>query len=75
LTASGRVTTGFRLSGTNTLNTPPKNTHAASQAAITAANVWVWVNQTNRCRDTTAVKINTFTLRCRPVSGSTGHPR
>jgi hypothetical protein len=34
---------GFKLSGMATLNTPPKNTHAASNPAITSDNVWPWV--------------------------------
>ena len=40
LTASASVTTGLRLSGTRTLNTPPKNAQAASAPAMTAARVW-----------------------------------
>ncbi|MFT3852035.1 MAG: hypothetical protein QM733_04755 [Ilumatobacteraceae bacterium] len=51
-------TTGVRLSGTNTLNTPPKNRHAASHPAITVSVVCVKLSHTNMCRDTTAVKIN-----------------
>jgi hypothetical protein len=31
---------GDMLSGITTLNTPPKNRHAASQPSITAASVW-----------------------------------
>lgn len=34
-----------------TLNTPPKNSHAASQPSITAARVWENVNHTNMCRE------------------------
>ncbi len=39
-TASALVTTGFRLSGTMILKTPPKNAHASSQPAITSSTVW-----------------------------------
>jgi hypothetical protein len=62
------------LSGISTLNTPPKNSHAASQPAITAVNVWEYVNHTNMCRDRTAVKINACTRRRLPVSGSAMKP-
>ena len=55
---SALVTTGVRSSGTKTLNTPPKNRHAASHPAITVSVVCVNDNHTNMCRDTTAVKIN-----------------
>jgi hypothetical protein len=40
LTASASVTTALRLSGTSTLNAPPKNAHDASHPAITAVSVW-----------------------------------
>jgi hypothetical protein len=53
-----------------TLNTPPKNAQAISHPAITAASVWVYVSQTNMCREYTAVKISAWTFRSRPVSGS-----
>ncbi len=43
---SALVTTGVRLSLTSTGNTPPKNAHAASQPAITAAVVWENVRNT-----------------------------
>src|SRR3954468_353001 len=52
------VTTGVRLSGTNTLNTPSKNRHAASHPAITVSVVCVNDNHTNMCRETTTVKIS-----------------
>src|SRR4051812_49910401 len=55
---SALVTTGVKLSGTRTLNTPPNNRHAASHPAITVAVVWVNDSHTNMCLDTTAVKIN-----------------
>lgn len=55
---SAVVTTGLRLSGINTLNTPSKNCHAASHPAITAPVVCVNDNHTNMCRENTAVKIN-----------------
>ena len=64
------ATIGFMLSGTRTLNTPPKNRHAASQPATTASNVVANVNHTNMCREYTAVKINACTTRRRPVSES-----
>ena len=51
LTASAAATIAEALSGTRTLNTPPKNTHAASQPAITAARVWVKESHTNMCRE------------------------
>jgi len=50
-TASASATIGEALSGTTTLNTPPKNTHAASQPAMNAARVWVKLSQTNMCRE------------------------
>ena len=56
------------------MNTPPKNSHAASQPAIIATNVWEYVNHTNMCRDTTAVKISACTRRFFPVSGSVMNP-
>ncbi|CAB4595691.1 unannotated protein [freshwater metagenome] len=55
---SAFVTTGVRLSGIRTLNTPPKNRHAASHPAITVSVVCVNDNHTNMCRENTAVKIN-----------------
>ena len=58
----------------STLNTAPKNAHAASQPAITAVCVWEYVNQTNMCRLSTAVKIRQCTRRRRPVSGSSSKP-
>jgi hypothetical protein len=69
-TGSASAMTGDMLSGTNTLNTPPNQTHAASQPAITAVRVWVKDNQTNMCREYTAVKINACATRRRSVSGS-----
>ncbi len=57
-------------SGMSTLNTPPKNAHAASQPAITASRVWAKVSHTNMCREHTAVKINAWTVRRRPEAGS-----
>ena len=55
---SAVVTTGARLSGINTRNTPSKNRHAASHPAITVSVVCVNDNQTNMCLENTAVKIN-----------------
>jgi hypothetical protein len=52
---SALSTTGLRLSGTRTRSIPPKNSHAASQPAITAAVVCQKVKNTKQCRDTTAV--------------------
>ena len=43
-TTSAWATIGFMLSGTRTLNTPPKNRHAASQPATIASNVVANVN-------------------------------
>jgi hypothetical protein len=39
------------LSGTSTLNTPPKNTQAVSHPARNAARVWVNDSHTNMCRE------------------------
>jgi len=50
-TASAAATIAAALSGTRTLNTPPKNTHAASHPAMTAARVWVNDSHTNMCRE------------------------
>ena len=57
-----------------TLNTPPKNPHAASHPAITAASVCENVNHTNMCREYTAVRISAWTLRRRPDSASSRYP-
>jgi hypothetical protein len=51
LTASASATIAAALSGTSTLNTPPKNTQAASHPAMTAARVWVNDSHTNMCRE------------------------
>jgi len=45
--ASAFVTTVAMLSGTSTLNTPPKNVHAASHPSITVARFWLNDNHTN----------------------------
>jgi hypothetical protein len=45
------MTTGVRLSGINTLKTPPNQAQAASQPAITVLSVWVKDSQTNMCRE------------------------
>ncbi len=58
------------LSGMTTLNTPPKNAHAASHPAITVAVVCVKLSHTKVCLEYTAVKINAWHTRRRPVSGS-----
>ena len=68
------MTTGFRLSGIRTLNTPSKNDHAASHPAITSVKVCEYDRCTNMCRDSTAVKINACTFRRRPVSVSVMKP-
>ena len=52
------------------MNTPPKYRHAASHPAITSASVCVKHNQTNRCCEYPAVKINACTARRRPETGS-----
>ncbi len=57
-----------------TLNTPPKNSRAASQPAIIATNVWECVNHTNMCREMTALKINACTRRFFCVSASRMNP-
>ena len=69
-TGSASATIGLMLSGMSTANTPPKNSHARSQPSITVASVCWKDNQTNMCRDTTAVKINAWTARRRPAGGS-----
>jgi hypothetical protein len=51
LTASASATIAEALSGTRTLNTPPKNTHAASHPEMNAARVWVKLSQVNMCRE------------------------
>ncbi|ETZ63995.1 hypothetical protein L836_5444 [Mycobacteroides abscessus MAB_110811_2726] len=51
LTASAAAITGLRLSGISTANTPPKNSHAAWQPAITAARVCEYDSHTNMCRE------------------------
>jgi hypothetical protein len=50
-TASASATIGEALSGTSTLNTPPKNAHAASHPAISVPSVWENDSQTNMCRE------------------------
>jgi hypothetical protein len=72
---SASFTIGVMLSGTTTLNAPPKNRHAASQPAITAARVCENVNQTNMCLDTTAVNTSAWTFRRLPDSRSNINPR
>ncbi len=74
LVGSASDTTGLRLSGITTLNTPPKNSHAASHPAITAVSVWVNVSQTKVCRECAAVKINACATRRRPATGSQINP-
>ena len=56
------------FSGTSTLNMPRKNTHAASQPAITAAVVCENVKNTKQYRDTTAVNTSACTFRRRSPS-------
>jgi len=46
----------FLLSQISTANTLPKNSHAASHPAMTAASVCEYVNHTNVCREYTAVQ-------------------
>ena len=46
-----RSTIAAMLSGMTTLKTPPKNAHAASNPAITAARSWRKVSHTNMCRE------------------------
>lgn len=72
-TGSASDTTGLRLSGIR-MNTPPKNSHAASHPEITAPRVWVNVTHTNMCRECTAVKISTCATRRRPATGSPRSP-
>jgi hypothetical protein len=54
----------------STRNTPPKNSHAASQLATIASSVVVNVSHTNMCREYTVVKINACATRRRPVCES-----
>ena len=61
-------TTGLRLSGTSTANMPPKNAHAASQPAITAAVVCENVRYTKQYRDNTAVNTSACSFRRRSPS-------
>ncbi len=68
MTTGALATTGDRLSGIITANTPPKNAHAASHPAITSSNVSRWHSHTNMCRENTAVKINARTRRRRPAA-------
>jgi hypothetical protein len=75
LTASAAATIAEALSGTRTLNTPPKNPQAASHPAMNAASVWVNDSHTNMCREQHAVKISACTFRCRPDTGSASKPR
>jgi hypothetical protein len=56
------------------LNTPPKNSQAASHPAINASRVWLNDRCTNMCREYTAVKIGACTFRRRPVTGSCSMP-
>jgi len=49
-TASAVSTMASMLSGMTTANTP-KNAHAASKPAITAAVVWRWLSHTKQCRE------------------------
>ena len=65
-TASALVTTGFRLSGTRILNTPPKKIHASSQPAITSSTVWENVRYTKQYRENTAVNTSARSSRRRP---------
>jgi hypothetical protein len=74
LTASAAATMVDMLSGMSTRKQPPKNAHAASHPAMTASNVWEKVNHTNMCREQTAVKINAWVTRRRPVAGSKTRP-
>ena len=67
---SAFVTTGVRLSGMRTGNTPPKNDQAASSPSITSVVVWPKVSHTNMCRDQTATTMRAWTTRRRPVVGS-----
>ncbi len=66
---SALSTTGLRLSATSTLNMPPKNAHAASQPAITAAVVCENVKNTKQYRDSTAVNTSACSFRRRSPSG------
>ncbi len=50
-TGSASATIAEALPGMTTLNTPPKNTHAASHPATSAARVWVNDSHTNMCRE------------------------
>jgi hypothetical protein len=75
LIGSASATIGDMLSGLSSANVPPKFAQAASHPAITADRVWVKLNHTNRCREYTAVKINAWATRRRPVTGSPIRPR
>jgi hypothetical protein len=55
---SAPSTIADRSSGLNVVNTPPKNTHAASHPTIIASVVCRWVSRTKQCRLKQALKIN-----------------
>ena len=65
---SALVTTGLRLSGTRTLNMPPKKLHADSQPAITATVVCGNVRYTKQYRENTAVNTSACSFRRRSPS-------
>jgi hypothetical protein len=50
-TGSASATIAAALSQTTTRKAPPKNSHAASHPAISAASVWEKVSHTNMCRE------------------------
>ena len=66
VTASAFATTGLMLSGTRTRKTPPKNSQASSQPAMTSSSVIENVRYTNRYREKHAVNTSACSLRRRP---------
>jgi hypothetical protein len=72
--ASALVTTGDRLSGMRTGNTPPKNDQAASSPAMTSLVFWPNVSQTNMWRDHTDTTMSAWTTRLLSVWGSNMMP-
>ena len=71
---SALVTAVDMLSGITTLNTPPKNSHAASQPSMSVSTVWLNDNHTKECLEYTAVKINAQHTRRRPLPPSKSRP-
>jgi hypothetical protein len=68
------MTAAFRLSGTSTRGTAPKNVKACACSRSQVADFWSKTTFANRCRLWPSTSTKTQALRSRPVVGSSSLP-